>query len=176
MEKFQEWPDVMLVDINLPGQSGIECVRQLKIQSPCTQFIMVTVYADAERIFEALSAGASGYLLKQTPREELINSIRQVHQGGSPISGSIARKVVQFFQKPSSGAPKLDGLSAREHEVLELLSRGFLYKEIADKLGISYETVTTYGRRIYEKLHVHSRAQAVAMFAVRTAKAPPGAN
>jgi DNA-binding NarL/FixJ family response regulator len=160
----QERPDVALVDINLPGQSGIECVRQLKPQLPDTQFVMVTVYEDADRIFEALSAGASGYLLKQSPREELLAAIRQVHQGGSPISGSIARKVVQFFQRPFGAAPKTDTLSEREREVLELLSRGYLYKEIAETLSISYDTVTTYGRRIYEKLHVHSRAQAVAVF------------
>jgi DNA-binding NarL/FixJ family response regulator len=157
-------PDVALVDINLPGQSGIECVRQLKPQLPDTQFVMVTVYEDPDRIFEALSAGASGYLLKQTPRDDLLAAIRQVHQGGSPMSGSIARKVVQYFQPPASTVPKATALSDREREVLELLSRGYLYKEIAATLGVGYDTVTTYGRRIYEKLHVHSRAQAVARF------------
>lgn len=170
----QERPDVVLVDINLPGQSGIECVRQLKSQLPDTQFVMVTVYEDADRIFEALSAGASGYLLKQTPRDELLAAIRLVHQGGSPMSGSIARKVVQFFQRPSPTAPKTHGLSEREREVLTLLSRGYLYKEIAETLGVSYDTVTTYGRRIYEKLHVHSRAQAVAMFGRAECRRPAG--
>lgn len=161
----REHPDVALVDINLPGLSGIECVRQLKPHLPDTQFVMVTVYEDADRIFEALSAGASGYLLKQTPRDELLAAIRLVHQGGSPMSGSIARKVVQFFHRPAAAtsSPKTHVLSEREREVLELLSRGYLYKEIAETLGVSYDTVTTYGRRIYEKLHVHSRAQAVAM-------------
>jgi DNA-binding NarL/FixJ family response regulator len=160
----QERPDVVLVDINLPGQSGIECVRQLKPRLPDAQFVMATVYEDADRIFEALSAGATGYLLKQTPREEMLVAIRQAHRGGSPISGSIARKVVQFFQHPASAAPKPTDLSEREREVLELLSRGYLYKEIAEALAISFDTVTTYGRRIYEKLHVHSRAQAVALY------------
>jgi DNA-binding NarL/FixJ family response regulator len=157
-------PDVVLVDINLPGQSGIECVRQLKPVLPTTQFVMVTVYEDADRVFEALSAGATGYLRKGTARDELLAAIRQVHQGGSPISGIIARKVVQFFQQAAPTAPRGIQLSDREREVLELLSRGYLWKEIAQTLGISYDTVLTYGRRIYEKLHVHSRAQAVAMF------------
>ncbi len=169
----QERPAVALVDINLPGQSGIECVRQLKPQLPTTQFVMVTVYEDADQIFEALSAGASGYLLKQTPREELLNAIRQVHQGGSPMSGSIARKVVQLFQHPATAVLPTDTLSEREREVLELLSRGYLYKEIAESLRISYDTVTTYGRRIYEKLHVHSRAQAVAMFGQQGHRSAP---
>ena len=168
----QEHPDVVLVDINLPGQSGIECVRQLKPRMPATQFVMVTVYEDADRIFEALAAGASGYLLKQTPRDDLLSAVRQVYAGASPMSGSIARKVVQFFQRPSAAVPKTDALSDREREVLELLSRGYLYKEIAETLRVSYDTVTTYGRRIYEKLHVHSRAQAVAVLR-QSGQGPP---
>jgi DNA-binding NarL/FixJ family response regulator len=156
-------PDVVLMDINLPGQSGIECVRKLKPLMPATQFVMLTVYEDADRIFEALSAGAAGYLLKHTPREDLLAGIRQVHAGGSPMSGPIARKVVQFFHQRPAAPADTHALSDREREVLELLSRGYLYKEIAETLGISFATVTTYGRRIYEKLHVHSRAQAAAM-------------
>jgi DNA-binding NarL/FixJ family response regulator len=160
----QEAPDVVLMDINLSSQSGIECVRKLKPLMPATQFVMLTVYEDADRIFEALSAGAAGYLLKHTPREDLLAGIRQVHAGGSPISGSIARKVVQFFHQRPAAAAGTEALSDREREVLELLSRGYLYKEIAETLRVSFATVTTYGRRIYEKLHVHSRAQATAMF------------
>jgi DNA-binding NarL/FixJ family response regulator len=172
---LQQHPDVVLVDINLPGQSGIECVRQLKPQLPATQFVMVTVYEDADLIFEALSAGASGYLLKQTPRADLLSAVRQVYQGASPMSGSIARKVVQFFQCRSPIAARTDALSEREREVLELLSRGYLYKEIAESLRVSYDTVTTYGRRIYEKLHVHSRAQAVAVLG-QSGQVPPCAS
>jgi DNA-binding NarL/FixJ family response regulator len=160
----REAPDVVLMDINLPGQSGIECVRQLKPLMRATQFVILTVYEDADRIFEALSAGAAGYLLKHTPREDLLASIRQVHAGGSPMSGPIARKVVQAFQRRPTGDSEATKLSDREREVLELLSRGYLYKEIADTLGVSFATVTTYGRRIYEKLHVHSRAEAAARF------------
>jgi DNA-binding NarL/FixJ family response regulator len=146
--------------------SGIECVRKLKPRLPDTQFVMVTVYEDANHIFNALSAGASGYLLKQTRRHELINALKDVHAGGSPMSSQIARKVVQNFYRTET---KADGaaveLSPREREVLELLARGYLYKEIAEMLKISVLTVNTYIRRIYEKLHVRSRAQAVAKYA-----------
>jgi DNA-binding NarL/FixJ family response regulator len=166
----REAPDVVLMDINLPGQSGIECVRKLKPLVPATQFIMLTVYEDADRIFEALSAGAAGYLLKHTPRENLLASIRQVQAGGSPMSGPIARKVVQFFHQAPAAPADTDVLSDREREVLELLSRGYLYKEIAETLGVSFATVTTYGRRIYEKLHVHSRSQAAAMLEGQSAR------
>jgi len=155
-------PDVVLVDINLPGQSGIECVRQLKPRLPATQFAMVTVYEDADRIFQALAVGATGYLLKQTPRAELIAAIRELHAGGSPMSTNIARKVVQSFHR-APAPPRGDAeLTPREQQVLDELVRGLLYKEIADALGISMGTLHTYIRRIYEKLHVHSRAQAVA--------------
>ncbi len=158
-------PDVLLTDINLPGISGIECVRQLKHQLPKTQFVMLTVYEDADHIFDALAAGASGYLLKQTPREELLAALRDVHAGGSPMTSNIARKVVQSFQKRNTPAGEDGDLSPREQEVLDLLARGYLYKEIADAIGISLPTVNTYIRRIYEKLHVHSRSQAVARYA-----------
>lgn len=155
-------PDVVLVDINLPGQSGIECVRQLKPRLPAAQFAMVTVYEDADRIFQALAVGATGYLLKQTPRSELIAAIHELHAGGSPMSTNIARKVVQsFHHRPSPAGVEVE-LSARERQVLDELVRGLLYKEIADALGISMGTLHTYIRRIYEKLHVRSRAQAVA--------------
>lgn len=157
---------VVLFDINLPGMNGIECVRKLKPRLPDTQFVMVTVYEDANHIFNALSAGASGYLLKQTRRNELIDALKDVHAGGSPMSSQIARKVVQNFYRNET---QMDGetveLSPREREVLELLARGYLYKEIAEMLKISVQTVNTYIRRIYEKLHVRSRAQAVAKYA-----------
>jgi DNA-binding NarL/FixJ family response regulator len=157
-------PSVVLMDINLPGMSGIECVRQLKPQLPNTQFVMLTVYEDTEHIFDALAVGASGYLLKQTPRDELLTAIRDVHAGGSPMTSNIARKVVQSFQRAAPQADESVNLSPREREVLELLACGYLYKEIADNLGITVATVVTYIRRIYEKLHVRSRAQAVAKY------------
>jgi len=157
-------PDVVLLDINLPGLSGIECVRQLKPRLPSTQFVMLTVYEDSNHIFDALSAGATGYLIKTTSREAVIAALREVHAGGSPMSGNIARKVVQSLHQPKPTLKPSEDLSKRENEVLGLLAQGYLYKEIADSLGISIETVNTYIRRIYEKLHVHSRAQAVARF------------
>lgn len=157
-------PDVVLLDINLPGLSGIECVRQLKPRVPTTQFVMLTVYEDSNHIFDALSAGATGYLIKTTSREALISALREVHAGGSPMSGNIARKVVQSLHQSKSAIKPAEELSKRENEVLALLAQGYLYKEIADTLGIGLETVNTYIRRIYEKLHVHSRAQAVARY------------
>ena len=165
----QRKPSVVLFDINLPGMNGIECVRKLKPHLPDTQFLMVTVYEDANHIFDALAVGASGYLLKQTRRNELIDALKDVHAGGSPMSSQIARKVVQSFRRNETGSTGTDGeaaeLSTREREVLELLARGYLYKEIAEQLKISVPTVNTYIRRIYEKLHVRSRAQAVAKYA-----------
>jgi DNA-binding NarL/FixJ family response regulator len=159
-------PSVVLFDINLPGMNGIECVRRLKPRLPDTQFVMVTVYEDANHIFNALSAGASGYLLKQMRRNELLDALRDVHAGGSPMSSQIARKVVQnFYRNETQNNGATVELSGREREVLELLARGFLYKEIAEMLKISVQTVNTYIRRIYEKLHVRSRAQAVAKYA-----------
>jgi DNA-binding NarL/FixJ family response regulator len=158
-------PDVALVDINLPGLSGIDCVRQTKPLTPNTQFVMLTVYEDSNHIFDALSSGASGYLVKTTPREALIGALREVHAGGSPMSSNIARKVVQSLQQPKNTLPPAEGLSKRENEVVALLAQGYLYKEIAEAMGIAHHTVNTYIRRIYEKLHVHSRSQAVALVA-----------
>ena len=157
-------PDVAMVDINLPGLSGIECVRELKPLIPATQFVMLTVYEDSDHIFDALAAGATGYLLKRTAREDLLASISDVHSGGSPMTSNIARKVVQSLQRSKPQRNPADELSKREYEVLVLLAQGYLYKEIADNLGISFQTVNTHIRRIYEKLHVHSRSQAVALF------------
>ncbi|HEV2436312.1 MAG TPA: response regulator transcription factor [Verrucomicrobiae bacterium] len=161
----REKPAVVLVDINLPGMNGIECIRRLKPVLPQTQFVMLTVYEDDNHIFKALAVGASGYLLKQTPRQMLLTALREVSAGGSPMSSSIARKVVQSFCRPIAGPGGAASLSPREQEVLELLARGFLYKEIADSLQLSVQTVNTYIRRIYEKLHVRSRAQALAVYA-----------
>lgn len=162
----QDKPAVVLVDINLSGQSGITCVRALKLQLPETQFLMLTVFEDGDHIFDALTAGASGYLLKRTPRDELLAAIEQVHAGGSPMTSYIARKVVHWFQKqPLSKESEADQLSAREREILRLLARGFAYKEMAETLGISIGTINTHVRRIYQKLHVSSRGEAVAKFA-----------
>jgi DNA-binding NarL/FixJ family response regulator len=166
----EQKPDVVLVDINLPGLSGIECVRQLKTCTPATQFVMLTVYADSNHIFDALSAGATGYLVKSTSREALMSALREVHAGGSPMSSNIARKVVQLLTQPHPALKPAAELSKRENDVLALLAQGYLYKEIADTLGIGMQTVNTYIRRIYEKLHVHSRAQAVARYANLTAR------
>jgi DNA-binding NarL/FixJ family response regulator len=157
-------PDVVLMDINLPGINGVECVRQLKPLLPKTQVLMLTVYEDTDNIFNALAAGASGYLLKRTKTAELLEAIREVHRGGSPMTTHIARKVIQSFHKTGPSAQPTENLSDREQEVLECLSHGLIYKEIADKLGISYETVHTYIRRIYEKLQVRTRTEAVAKF------------
>jgi DNA-binding NarL/FixJ family response regulator len=159
-----EKPSVVLMDINLPGISGIECVRRLKPLLPDTQFVMLTVYEDPEHIFNALAVGACGYLLKRVSRAELIEALQEVHAGGSPMSSNIARKVVQSFHRSAHQRSEARELSSREREVLELLARGYLYKEIAELLKISRPTVNTYIRRIYEKLHVHSRSQAVAKF------------
>jgi DNA-binding NarL/FixJ family response regulator len=153
---------VVLMDINLPGINGVECVRRLKPQLPATQIIMLTVYQNTEHIFNALAAGATGYLLKQTPPAELLAAIREVHVGGSPMSSHIARKIVQSFQQSASASAEAQSLSPREAEVLDLLAKGFLYKEIADSMKVTYATVHTHIRHIYEKLHVRSRTEAVA--------------
>jgi DNA-binding NarL/FixJ family response regulator len=163
----KERPDVVLVDINLPGINGVECVRRLKQAAPEVLAVMLTAYEDTENIFNALAAGAAGYLLKRAPRSELLEAIREVRRGGSPMTTHIARKVVQSFQRAGNSPQPGDNLSTREQEVLDCLSQGFLYKEIADKLGISYETVHTYIRRIYEKLQVRTRTEAVAKFLKR---------
>ena len=160
----EERPSVVLMDINLPGMSGIEGVRRLKPLLPVTQFLMLTVFEDVDHIFDALAAGATGYLLKDAPREELLAAIMEVHAGGSPMTGNIARRVVQAFHDEAGGQSESASLSQREREVLELLARGYPYKEIMDKLAISRGTVNTYIRRVFEKLHVRSRWEAVAKF------------
>ncbi len=157
-------PDVVLMDINLPKMSGIECVRRLKTKLPAAQFLMLTVYEDSDKIFNSLLAGASGYLLKRTPRRELLLAIADVHRGNSPMTGHIARKVVQFFNERGHAGKEIERLSRREREVLEQLARGVPYKEIAAALSVSIDTVRIHIKGIYTKLHVHSRGEAVAKF------------
>lgn len=159
-------PEVVLVDIQLPGLDGIECVRRLKGTLGSTQFMMLTVYEDADRIFKALEAGAAGYLLKRTTPEELVEAIVELRNGGSPMTSAIARKVVQSFQRPApvGVSAEMAQLSPREREILGLLAQGYLYKEIAADLKISVPTVNAHIRNMYEKLQVHSRAQAVARY------------
>ncbi|NOS72855.1 MAG: response regulator transcription factor [Verrucomicrobia bacterium] len=157
-------PHVVLMDINLPGMNGVECVRRLKPLLPETQFVMLTVYEDSDHIFQALQAGAAGYMLKRTSRAELMAAIRDVQAGGSPMTTNIARKVVKAFHQVNPPGPAVAALSARENEVLQLLAQGYLYKEIADTLNVAVPTVNTYIRRIYEKLHVRSRTEAIARY------------
>ena len=157
-------PDVVLMDINLgEAESGIDCVRELKPITPATNYMMCTVYEDDEKIFEALSAGASGYILKKTEPQKLLESIKELHEGGAPMSSQIARKVVVAFrEKPvATHSPSIDQLSHREKQILEELSRGLMYKEIANVLFISSETVRKHVYHIYEKLHVTNRLEAV---------------
>ena len=157
-------PDVVLMDINLPGMLGTECVSRLKRMAPNLPVLMLTVYDDGEQIFKSLMAGATGYLLKRTPKDKLLDAIREITNGGAPMSRQVARRVVQFFQEmkqlPGRPAPEVETLTEREEEVLAHLAKGHAYKEIADLMGISFETVRTHVRTIYEKLHVHSRTEA----------------
>lgn len=159
-----ECPNVLLADINLPGISGIDCVARLKRLLPQIQILMLTTYQETDLIFNSLRAGASGYLLKNMPPAEIVQAIEQVHEGGSPMSMQIARKVVSFFQQIPPPASELGRLTPREQEILELLAQGYLYKEIADRLKISISTVRAHLHAIYEKLHVQSRTEAVVKF------------
>lgn len=156
--------DVVLMDINLPGISGVECVRQLKGVAPGTQVVMLTVYDDSDRIFQALQMGASGYLLKRSTSMEILHAIEDVHRGGAPMSSHIARKVVQSFRRQGPSDKPAENLSKRETDVLEYVSRGYTNKEIADALGLSAETVRGYLKTIYSKLHVRSRTEAAMKF------------
>jgi DNA-binding NarL/FixJ family response regulator len=160
----KEVPDVVMMDINLPKMNGIECVRKLKKLSPSTQILMLTVYEDSDKIFDSLLAGASGYLLKRTPQAEILEAIADVHRGNSPMSGHIARKVVQYFNQRGSAEKEIEKLSKREREVLDHLAQGIPYKEIADVLTLSIDTVRMHIKGIYSKLHVHSRGEAVAKY------------
>ncbi|HEX4264526.1 MAG TPA: response regulator transcription factor [Verrucomicrobiae bacterium] len=161
-----EQPEVVLMDINLPGMSGIDCIAKLKAQMPELRALMLTTYEDSHLIFNSLRAGASGYILKNKSSAELLTAIQQVHEGGAPMSMRIARKVVAFFNQLPGPASESQSLSEREAQVLAALAKGLIYKEIATELKISENTVRTYIKRIYEKLHVNSRTEAVAKFRV----------
>ncbi len=156
--------DVVLMDINLPGISGVECVRQLKTVAPTTQVVMLTVYDDSARIFQALQMGAAGYLLKRSTSAEILHAIEDVHRGGAPMSSYIARKVVQSFRQQGASDQPTENLSKRETDVLEYVSRGYTNKEIADALGLATETVRGYLKTVYSKLHVRSRTEAAMKF------------
>jgi DNA-binding NarL/FixJ family response regulator len=165
LEKVKEArPDVVLMDINLPGMSGIECVAQLRKGLADVHVIMLTVYEDSDRLFKALQAGADGYLVKSSPTETLLDAIEDVYQGGSPMSSHIARKVVRQFRQAGPESHEADKLAPRERQVLDLLACGYVYKEIADQMGIGIETVKTYVKSICKKLHVRNRIEAVARF------------
>ena len=160
----RRWSNVVLMDINLPGMSGVECVRQLKSVAPELHIVMLTVYDDSERIFHALQMGASGYLLKRSTSEEIVHAIEEVHRGGAPMSSYIARKVVQSFNRQGPSDKPTENLSKRETDVLGYIARGYANKEIADTLGLSTETVRGYLKTIYSKLHVRSRTEAALKF------------
>jgi DNA-binding NarL/FixJ family response regulator len=157
-------PDVVLMDINLPGMNGVECVRQLKAVVPKVQFLMLTVYEDSDSLFNSLRAGASGYLLKRTASSRLLEAIRDVYDGGSPMTPQLARRVVQFFSRPAQEPSAVSSLTPGEREFLDQLAKGYAYKEIADRMNISIDTVRSYVRTVYEKLHVHSRTEAVVKY------------
>jgi len=154
-------PDIVMMDIGLPGLSGIDCVRQLKVKLPRTQFMMFTVYESDEKVFEALKAGATSYLLKNTALLQLTESLKELYHGGSPMSATIARKLVNLFQAQEKNHIPVETLSERENQVLHLLAKGLLYKEISDRLSISIATVRQHIHKIYEKLHVQNRTEAL---------------
>jgi DNA-binding NarL/FixJ family response regulator len=157
-------PDVILMDLNLPGMSGVECVRQIKARAPELQIVILTVYEDSDRIFQALQMGATGYLLKRSSSEEILHAIEEVHRGGAPMSSYIARKVVQSFRRQGPSEKPAEDLSKREVDVLNYVARGYTNKEIADALGLSAETVRGYLKTIYSKLQVRSRTEAAMKF------------
>lgn len=161
------YPDVVLMDINLPGMGGIQCVSRLKQFLADTDVLMLTTYDNAEMIFDSIRAGATGYLLKNQPREELVAALKQVRAGGSPMSLKIARKVINHFQAPKKHGAEIEQLTNREQEILRLLTKGYLYKEIAEHLGVSLGTIQTHIASVYEKLHVHSRTEAAMKYTNR---------
>lgn len=154
-------PHIVIMDINLPGINGIECIKKIKEHCPTTQFMMYTIFEDDEKVFDALATGAHGYLLKKTPREKILVALKELHEGGAPMSTHIARKVIQSFEDNRKNIQYNPLLTNKEKELLELLSKGFLYKEIADKLHITINTVKQHIHNIYEKLHVKNRTEAV---------------
>ena len=154
-------PDIVIMDINLPGMSGIECIRRIKDNCPDTQFMMFTIYEDDEKVFEALKAGAHGYLLKKTPKEKLLEALEELHNGGSPMTTNIARKVIEAFEKKDQPPEELNTLTNKEKQILDLLAKGFLYKEIANQLHSTRNTVKQHIHHIYEKLHVQNRTEAI---------------
>ncbi|MFI5133469.1 MAG: response regulator [Chitinophagales bacterium] len=161
-EELVAWqPDIVIMDINLPGMNGIDCIKKVKNECPATQFIMFTIYEDDEKIFEALAAGASGYLLKKTALSKITDSLLELHQGGSPMSTSIARKVIDRFHIKADSDKMTQLLTPRENEVLQLLAKGLLYKEISVKLSITPGTVGQHIHNIYDKLHVQNRTEAI---------------
>jgi DNA-binding NarL/FixJ family response regulator len=165
LKEIPAWkPEVVIMDINLPGMNGVECVRQLKPLLPRSQFLMLTVYEDSELLFNSLMAGATGYLLKRTPSNKLIEAIRDIHTGGSPMTPAIARRVVHFLTRIGTEPEPMCKLTRREYECLEQLAKGFPYKQVADNLSMSMGTVRTHIRGIYEKLQVHCRTDAVVKF------------
>ncbi|WP_420147359.1 response regulator [Spirosoma sp.] len=163
-QTYQLQPDVVLMDIDLPGRDGIQAVMSLRREFPAVEVLMLTVFDDDDRVFRALCAGASGYLLKQTPPDQLIEAIQSVYAGGAPMSPSIARKVIQTFPSRSTQSADLDQLTGRESQVLHYLAQGMSYKLVAAELGVGIETVRTHIKRIYEKLHVHSVVEAVSKY------------
>lgn len=163
-QTYQLQPDVVLMDIDLPGRDGIQAVTSLHREFPAVEVLMLTVFDDDDRVFRALCAGASGYLLKQTPPAQLIDAIQSVYAGGAPMSPSIARKVIQSFPSKVGQSADLDQLTSRESQVLHYLAQGMSYKLVAAELGVGIETVRTHIKRIYEKLHVHSVVEAVAKY------------
>lgn len=175
-------PDVVLMDIQLPGMSGIECLRQLKAVLPETRVVMVTVYDDNDNLFQSLVAGADGYLIKSAPRQRMLEAVRDIARGGSPVSPQIARRMIEHFRQAGGGAAgrtaekpesEMDSLTPQEHEILSRLAAGLAPKEVAAQLGISWETVRKHTANIYEKLHVHSRIEAVLKYMGRTAGPSP---
>jgi DNA-binding NarL/FixJ family response regulator len=160
----EENPDVVLMDINLPGMSGIQCVEELKRKAPKLEVLMLTTYDNGDLIFGALRAGANGYVLKGVQPDDLVQAVKEVHAGGAPMTLQVARKVINHFHQPRKSASELEQLTSREQEILRLLAMGYMYKEIAGQLGITISTIRTHVRAIYEKLHVHSRTEAAMKF------------
>lgn len=161
VKELPAWqPDIVIMDINLPGMNGIDCIRRIRDDCPNTQFIMFTIYENDEKIFDALAAGASGYLVKKTPFPKIVDSLIELHEGGAPMSMQIARKVIESM-RDEKDAERIDALTGRENEVLHFLAKGLLYKEIASRLNISMGTVRQHIHNIYDKLHVHNRTEAL---------------